>query len=113
MAASADLSSFEARKCAHLRMTTASRPRRSSPLHGTAAWRARDARMDSAGGFAARLGRRLPAARQIHQHAQGLYDRALAHRAASDRAEAALAMQDPAVARVDRAMHDSYPRVPR
>jgi hypothetical protein len=49
----------------------------------------------------------LRAARQLHQHAQRLDHRALAHRGAADGAEAAFAVQDAAVAGGDGDMHQA------
>lgn len=73
------------------------RPRRSS-FGRTTARRAGHARAQPAGGFAARLGLGLRAAGEIHQHAQRLDHGAGAHGGAADRAEAVLAVDDPAVA---------------
>src|SRR5689334_20762641 len=72
--------------------------RRSASLGGAAPGRARHARTNPARRFEARFGMDLRSARQFGQHAQGLDNRALAHRAASDGTEAAFAMQNSAVA---------------
>ena len=79
----------------------------SHPRPGPASPGAARADRQPAGGFAARLGRRLRSARQLHQHPQGLDDGALTHRAAADGAEAAFAMQDSSVAGGDREMHEA------
>ena len=59
------------------------------------------------GGGTARLGLGLRAAGQIHQHPQRFDDGALPYRAAADRAEAVLAVDDAAVARGDGEMHET------
>src|SRR4051812_49947716 len=79
--------------------------RRSAPLDGAAAGRTRNARTNPAGSLEPRFRMDLRSARQFRQHAQGLDDRTLAHRAAPDRAEAAFAMQNSAVAGRHGEMH--------
>src|ERR1700694_1744205 len=86
----------------------ASRPWRSPTFDGAAPRRSGHPRMQPAGGLAARFDRCLWSARPFHQHSQGLDDGALAHRAAADRAEAALAMQNSAVAGGDGEMNEAH-----
>src|SRR3982074_2242594 len=85
-----------------------SRPLWSPAFDGAPPRRARHARMNPVGGLKAWVLRGLGSARQLHQHAQRLDDGALAHRAAADRAEAAFAMQDSAVAGGDGEMHETH-----
>src|ERR1700716_4586090 len=82
-----------------------SRPLWSPAFDGAAPRRVRPARLNPVGGLKAWFCRGLRSARQLHQHAQRLDDGAVAHRAAADRAEAAFAMQDSAVAGGDGEMH--------
>src|SRR5512142_1279226 len=84
------------------------RPRRSPPLDGAAPWRARYPQAQPAGSLAARFWGCLRSARELHQHPQRLDDGAGAHRAAADRSKAAFAMQNAAVARGDREMHETH-----
>ena len=81
-------------------------PRGRRPFTACRRGAARHARADAAYGGALRF-RLLRAARDLHQHAQRLDDRALPHGAAADRAKAALAMDDAAVARGDGKMHEA------
>src|ERR1700726_3440834 len=83
-------------------------PRGTAPLDRGEPRGSRQARAQPADGFAARLGQRLRPAPQFRQHTQGFDDGALAHRATPDGSEAALAMQNSAVAGGDGEVDEPY-----
>ena len=81
---------------------------RPAPLGGTTQRRSRRSRPQAADARASDFRGRLRSSRQFHQHPQRFDDRTLPHRAAADRTETAFAMDQAAVARGDREMHEAH-----